>query len=266
MACSSSCPSPDAAALNCKFGCPGVRVESGKGGLPKVCLCVDGSVAEVYLHGACITSWKPVGAATDLLFVRPDNDFKPPKPISGGIPHCFPQFGPGKIQQVVLWPTKLNTHITVQNTDSKPFEFSTALHSYFRAAISGVQVKGLQGCRFLTKDKVPLKGCERRDSITFTGFYDCLYFNAPNSLQLDNGLGTTIGIHNHGWTDAVLWSPMDQIASWREFVCVENAVLDPVSLCPCGTWSAEQILCLTDYPSQHVSSLRTSKSCSSLSC
>jgi glucose-6-phosphate 1-epimerase len=34
-----------------------------------------------------------------VLFVRPDAVFDRTKPISGGIPLCFPQFGPGKMQQ-----------------------------------------------------------------------------------------------------------------------------------------------------------------------
>jgi D-hexose-6-phosphate mutarotase len=55
-------------------------------------------VAEVYLYGACTTSWK-TAEGKDLLFVRPDAVFTGQKPISGGIPHCFPQFGPGSIQQ-----------------------------------------------------------------------------------------------------------------------------------------------------------------------
>ncbi|RRT75041.1 hypothetical protein B296_00011047 [Ensete ventricosum] len=57
------------------------------------------SEAEIYLFGGCITSWK-VSNGKDLLFVRPDAVFNGKKPISGGIPHCFPQFGPGPIQQV----------------------------------------------------------------------------------------------------------------------------------------------------------------------
>lgn len=35
----------------------------------------------------------------DYLFVRPDAKLDGSKPISGGLPHCFPQFGPGVIQQ-----------------------------------------------------------------------------------------------------------------------------------------------------------------------
>ncbi|KAJ9513908.1 hypothetical protein QJQ45_020994, partial [Haematococcus lacustris] len=35
----------------------------------------------------------------EVLYVRPDAVFDKSKPISGGIPHCFPQFGPGPMQQ-----------------------------------------------------------------------------------------------------------------------------------------------------------------------
>ena len=43
-------------------------------------------------------SWKqPSG--DEVLYVRPDAVFDKSKPISGGVPHCFPQFGPGKMQQ-----------------------------------------------------------------------------------------------------------------------------------------------------------------------
>ncbi len=31
--------------------------------------------------------------------MRPDAVFDKSKPISGGVPHCFPQFGPGEMQQ-----------------------------------------------------------------------------------------------------------------------------------------------------------------------
>ena len=34
----------------------------------------------------------------DVLFVRPDAVFDKSKPISGGLPHCWPQFGPGDLQ------------------------------------------------------------------------------------------------------------------------------------------------------------------------
>mmetsp|Transcript_13160 Transcript_13160/g.18507 ORF Transcript_13160/g.18507 Transcript_13160/m.18507 type:complete len:317 (+) Transcript_13160:24-974(+) len=56
-----------------------------------------GCEAEIFTLGACVTSFKVDGH--DSLFVRPDAKLDGSKPISGGLPHCFPQFGPGKIQQ-----------------------------------------------------------------------------------------------------------------------------------------------------------------------
>lgn len=51
----------------------------------------SGASAEVYHHGAHITSWKnPSGK--ELIFVSKDAIFKPPKAIRGGVPVCFPQF------------------------------------------------------------------------------------------------------------------------------------------------------------------------------
>jgi D-hexose-6-phosphate mutarotase len=42
------------------------------------------------LFGAVVTSWKqPSG--DEVLYVRPDAKFDKSKPISGGIPFCFPQ-------------------------------------------------------------------------------------------------------------------------------------------------------------------------------
>lgn len=49
---------------------------------------------QMYLFGACVTSWKqPSG--DEVLYVRPDAVFDKSKPISGGVPHCFPQVGFG---------------------------------------------------------------------------------------------------------------------------------------------------------------------------
>ncbi|XP_024368896.1 putative glucose-6-phosphate 1-epimerase [Physcomitrium patens] len=272
----------------------GVKVQSGEGGLTKVVLSSpDGSnEAQVYLFGACITSWK-TSDGKDLLFVRPDAIFTGQKPISGGIPHCFPQFGPGPIQQhgfarnmlwviesaqsddetttlvlslqpsdysrkiwlhefsntykIVLGVDKLTTELTVKNTDTNPFSFTAALHSYFRADISKTSVAGLKGCTKLDKPYEdpanPIQGLEDRNVIEFPGFVDTMYKNTPDELLLDNGLGTKISVRNDGWTDAVLWNPhLTLNSSYKDFVCVENAQLVPVELQPGESWTAKQYL------------------------
>lgn len=70
---------------------------AGEGGLPAVKLTsADGCTATAYLFGGVVTSFVKDGR--DVLFVRPDAVFNRSKPISGGLPHCWPQFGPGDIQ------------------------------------------------------------------------------------------------------------------------------------------------------------------------
>jgi len=56
----------------------------------------NGHSATIYPFGACVGSYK---APHEVLFIRPDAKMDGSKPISGGVPHCFPQFGPGEIQQ-----------------------------------------------------------------------------------------------------------------------------------------------------------------------
>ncbi|XP_071716354.1 putative glucose-6-phosphate 1-epimerase [Rutidosis leptorrhynchoides] len=69
-----------------------IEVIKGINGLEKVVLRgISGSSVEVYLYGAHVTSWKNEDGE-ELLFISSKAVFKPPKPIRGGIPICFPQF------------------------------------------------------------------------------------------------------------------------------------------------------------------------------
>lgn len=65
---------------------------AGEGGLPKVVLvAADGALAEIYLHGAHVTSWIPAGH-TERLFVSRRSAFRSDSAIRGGVPIVFPQF------------------------------------------------------------------------------------------------------------------------------------------------------------------------------
>ena len=76
-----------------------MEFKEGRGGLPCAVLThASGTSAEVYLHGANVLSWKQAGGS-ECLYVRPDAKFDKSKPISGGIPLWWPQFGPGPMQQ-----------------------------------------------------------------------------------------------------------------------------------------------------------------------
>lgn len=68
-----------------------VTFSEGEEGLTKVTLAhAGGTKADIHLFGACITSWTQP-SKDEILYVRPDAKFDGSKPISGGIPHCFPQ-------------------------------------------------------------------------------------------------------------------------------------------------------------------------------
>ena len=58
----------------------------------------SGSTAQVYLLGGVVTSFCDKDG-TEFIAVRPDAAMDGSKPISGGLSHCWPQFGPGAIQQ-----------------------------------------------------------------------------------------------------------------------------------------------------------------------
>ncbi len=78
--------------LNRRFAIPGVaQITAGSGGLPRISITTPLATAEIYLHGAQVTSWRPVGGE-DVIFLSEHSQFQPGKAIRGGIPVCFPWF------------------------------------------------------------------------------------------------------------------------------------------------------------------------------
>ena len=69
-----------------------VAVLSGNGGLPKVIVSTNTSMAEIYLHGAHVTGFQ-INDEPPLLFMSVKSLFAPDKAIRGGVPICFPWFG-----------------------------------------------------------------------------------------------------------------------------------------------------------------------------
>ena len=81
-----------AAELDRRFGIPGVAsVREGHGALPRVQITSSLCEAEMYLHGAQVTSWKPAGS-DEVLFLSAKARWTDGQAIRGGIPVCFPWF------------------------------------------------------------------------------------------------------------------------------------------------------------------------------
>jgi len=70
-----------------------LTIARGKGSLPKINVTPGRSTAEIYLHGAHITGFQKKGEPP-LLFLSAKSHFAPNAPIRGGVPICFPWFGP----------------------------------------------------------------------------------------------------------------------------------------------------------------------------
>jgi glucose-6-phosphate 1-epimerase len=77
-----------------RFVIPGrVQLAGGQGGLIRLNLTSNVSTAEIYLQGAHVTGFQKQGEPP-LLFMSRLGEFAPGKPIRGGVPICFPWFGP----------------------------------------------------------------------------------------------------------------------------------------------------------------------------
>ena len=79
---------------------PGVAaIVPGEGGLPKIRVTTLQAEADIYLHGAQVTSWKPSrrpvatpADAEEVLFLSQHSRWESGRAIRGGIPVCFPWF------------------------------------------------------------------------------------------------------------------------------------------------------------------------------
>jgi D-hexose-6-phosphate mutarotase len=82
--------------LNDQFKIPGIaEVITGSGGLPAVRITTPEAKGTIYLHGGHVASWIPKGN-DDVLWLSGKSMWQADKPIRGGVPICFPWFGPGR--------------------------------------------------------------------------------------------------------------------------------------------------------------------------
>lgn len=68
-----------------------VRLLDGPGGLPLLRVSAPGGTGEIFLHGAHLSSWAPVGQVP-VLWMSDVSHFAENTPIRGGVPICFPWF------------------------------------------------------------------------------------------------------------------------------------------------------------------------------
>ena len=239
--------------------------------------------ADICLYGAQATYFAPHGRYP-ILWLSPECIYEEGKAIRGGIPICFPWFGPhptdstkpqhgfGRLrywsvkrsgttehgetflilqlvddeQTRALWDysfcaeitfivgKKLTVDFKVTNTDTKPFTYSEALHSYFSVSNSAeISVEGLQGTHFydgfgdeLIQDNEPVITFDEGElNRRYVATHDACVIN-------DEPLRRHIRVGKSGSSVTVVWNPSKEICekaadfsddSFEEFVCVEAA-------------------------------------------
>jgi D-hexose-6-phosphate mutarotase len=69
------------------------EVVTGNGGLKAVKVTGEAGRGLVYLHGGHVAAWAPAGG-DEVLWLSAKSHWAAGKPIRGGVPICFPWFGP----------------------------------------------------------------------------------------------------------------------------------------------------------------------------
>lgn len=70
-----------------------LRFKMGKGDIPQIEIVNEQASARISCQGAQVLSWIPKGEA-EVIWVSQDASFAPGKSVRGGIPICWPWFGP----------------------------------------------------------------------------------------------------------------------------------------------------------------------------
>ena len=69
------------------------RIVNGPGGLPVLAIRSTLAEADIFLHGAQLSHWKPKDTES-VIFMSAESGYGVGKAIRGGVPICFPWFGP----------------------------------------------------------------------------------------------------------------------------------------------------------------------------
>jgi glucose-6-phosphate 1-epimerase len=175
-------------------------------------------------HGfARVSTWRHTGEGS---FELTEKDLAPAH--AQAWPHSFTL-----TLRVAVSGQDLNLFLHVSNTGADALVFASALHTYFKVGdVSQVRVTGIE-------DK----------AVTIDGKLDQIFRNVPPAIGLNE-----LTLSMEGFRDVVVWNPgaddaaalsdMDD-AEYREFVCVEPALLTPLRLEPGSSWHGQHTITVT---------------------
>jgi glucose-6-phosphate 1-epimerase len=146
----------------------------------------------------------------------------------------------------------LEMTLAITNTDTAPFTFTAALHTYLRVKnTTESSVLGLQGLIYRDSANAGKEFSEASERVTFPGEVDRIYMDTPAALQLLDA-GRVVTVWAEGFRDVVVWNPGPEKCArlgdmepdgYLQFVCIEAAAAArPVQLAPGETWQGTQSL------------------------
>jgi glucose-6-phosphate 1-epimerase len=126
--------------------------------------------------------------------------------------------------------SELQIKFIVTNTDTKPFEFTSALHSYFNILdIKNIWVDGLDGSRYI--DSLTNKKDIQKGKLQIEKEVDRVYFDISKTIELHDK-NQSIILSQKGSNSLVVWNPwiektkkmIDMSADgYRTMLCLETA-------------------------------------------
>jgi glucose-6-phosphate 1-epimerase len=179
---------------------------------------------------------------------------------------CFAEFELGSDDTLpVPWPyqfgltlrvevegAELRMQLTVRNTGTQAFAFSSALHTYLLVDDVGrITLDGLQQQAFEDQLQNGEQGAGQSELLRIPGAMDRIYYGVRNDLILAEGSRSTV-LAQDGFSDVVVWNPGAETAAtlsdlepqeFRQFVCVEPAMIRSTRLEPGREWSGRYRLC-----------------------
>jgi glucose-6-phosphate 1-epimerase len=167
------------------------------------------------------------------------------------------------IARLMLWPhvfraeymvtlagDTLQLDFSVTNTGDTVFQFTTALHTYFKIEdLVQTQLHGLGGLTY--RDTVTgQNGCiQTEEVLRIAAEIDRIYANVRQPVVIEQE-HQTVEVTQAGFQDAVVWNPGFEKAAqitdletgaFQRMVCVEAAtIMRPVALEPGRSWSGMQ--------------------------
>ena len=124
----------------------------------------------------------------------------------------------------------LNIALSVTNTDSKAFEISTALHTYFSVSdINTIRIKGLDESRYY--DALDDTHYKQKGDILIQEEVDRVYLDPSDTITLLDG-ESKVYLQQEGSNSLVVWNPWIEKSShmadmsaegYRSMVCLETA-------------------------------------------